>query len=252
MNSDTPVVCVTGGAHRIGAAIVHTFHRANFRVIVHYRRSSAAANELVAACNASRPESAVAVQTDLTKLEQLPQLAEAIVAQFGRLDVLVNNASEYYPTPLGTIQQSQWDDLIGSNLRAAFFIAQALADELTGRKGSIVNIIDSHIAKPLHQHSVYSIAKTGLQGMTLALAQDLAPHVRVNGVSPGAMLWPESLSDDTDPDTQATRQKILAKIPLGKTGEPCDIAETALFLATKATYMTGAIIRVDGGRALNL
>lgn len=180
------------------------------------------------------------------------QLASAVLAQYGRLDVLVNNASSYYPTPFNTITQQAWDDLIDSNLRAAFFLAQALAPELRQRRGTIVNLIDSHIDKPLLHHSVYTIAKAGLTAMTLALAQELAPSVRVNGVSPGAILWPTALADDSNLDVQKQREKILARIPLGQLGSPQQIADAVFFLATAASYMTGTVLRVDGGRALDL
>lgn len=243
---------VTGAAQRIGAAIAHKFHHNNYRVIVHYRQSADNAQALVDACNAARPNSAAALQADFCKPEQVTRLAHAALSLYGHVDVLINNASSYYPTPFGETTQQAWDDLIDSNLRASFFLAQALAPELQQRRGAIVNLVDSHIDKPLLQHSVYSIAKAGLAAMTRSLALELAPMVRVNGVAPGAILWPTALADDTDGDVMKKRANILAQIPLGQLGSPALIADAVYFLAVDASYVTGTILRVDGGRALNL
>lgn len=248
--TDSPVVLLTGAAQRIGAAVALEFHRHGFAVIIHYRSSKDAANALVQDCNKVRPDSAVAIQASLTEADEVSTLASRSLSAFGRLDVLINNASSFYPTPIGTVSAQQWDDLIDSNLRGAFFLSQALAPELGKREGAIVNIIDTHAQRPLSGHPVYSIAKAGLLAMTKSLAIELAPDVRVNGVSPGAILWPPSLEDDDDPAVQQSRQKILRAVPLGRLGEPADIARTAYFLARQASYVTGEVIKVDGGRVL--
>ena len=250
--SDAPVVLITGAAQRIGAAIAAKFHHKGYRVIVHCRHSLDAAMAQVENYNHERPASATLLQADLASALEVEELAAAALGVFGRLDVLINNASSFYPTPFGSIQQSHWDDLIDSNLRAALFLSQAVAAELTARHGAIVNLVDTYADKPLAKHSVYSIAKAGVKAMTKSLAQELAPAVRVNGVAPGAILWPTALEDDSDPVTQERRAKILQQIPLGSLGTVQQIADTVFFLATQAHYMTGAVIRVDGGRNLNL
>lgn len=241
-------VLVTGGARRIGAAICQRFHDAGYDVMVHCNRSMPAAALAVDRFNRLRKDSAVLLQADLTQAGQVDRLAAACLQAFGRIDVLVNNASSYYRTPLGTLTQDQWDDLLGSNLRGAFFLTQALAPGLRESRGAIVNVIDIYGDRPPLHYPVYAIAKAGLQAMTRSLARELAPRVRVNGVAPGAILLPEG---DAEPDAQAPAS-LLETIPLGRMGEPGDIAEAVYFLATTATYMTGDVIRVDGGRALNL
>lgn len=252
MQTDAPVVLVTGAAQRIGAAIARKFHHNNYRVIVHYRSSAENASALVHSCNAQRTASAACLQADFCIPEQVSRLASDAQALFGRLDVLVNNASSYYPSRLGEVTPSVWDDLCDSNLRAGFFLAQALAQELRKRHGAIVNLVDSHIDKPLLHHSVYSIAKAGVVAMTKSLALELAPAVRVNGVAPGAILWPTALSDDSSPEVNTKRNEILDQIPLRQLGSPQHIADAVYFLAVEASYVTGTILRVDGGRALNL
>ena len=248
--SETKVVAITGAAQRIGACVASTFHRHNFDVIVHYNQSEEAATKLVARLNSERPSSATTVQSNLTDAMQVENLAQTILNQFGRLDVLVNNASSFYSTAIGDTNHQQWDDLIDSNLRAAFFLSQSLSNELTVREGTIINIVDTHADRPLRHHSIYSIAKAGLKAMTKSLAVELAPEVRVLGVSPGAILWPTSLENDDDPDVLQVRGKILEQIPLGHIGRPEDIADAVYFLANEASYMTGQVIRVDGGRHL--
>ena len=248
--NDLPVVLITGAAQRIGAEIAREFHRQNFRVLIHYRSSKGAADDLASELNMSRADSARVIQASLTEADEVSTLASRGLSTFGRLDVLINNASSFYPTPIGTASDQQWDDLIDSNLRGAFFLSQALAPELRKHQGAIVNLIDTHAKRPLNQHPVYSIAKAGLLAMTKSLAIELAPAVRVNGVSPGAILWPSSLEDDTDPVVLKTREQILTKIPLARLGETTDIARTVYFLACNATYVTGAVIKVDGGRAI--
>lgn len=244
------VVLVTGAAVRIGACIARTFHAHGFRVLIHYRQSDADANALAAELNGERADSASTIAGDLTNQHDVEDLAGKALTEFGRLDVLVNNASSFYATEFGHCSNEQWDDLIDSNLRAAFFLAQAFADELRRNNGAVVNIIDSYADSPLQGFPVYSIAKAGLKAMTRSLAKELAPQVRVNGVSPGAIIWPDTLSDDKDPEVLSKRQKIIDSIPLGRTGEPENIADMTFFLATQASYVTGQTLRVDGGRNL--
>jgi pteridine reductase len=244
------VVFITGAAKRIGATIARTFHRQGFKVIIHYHRSADEANTLIEELNGNQADSAAALQADLTDRDATLDMAKKVVNIFGRLDVLVNNASSFYPTRLGEIEQQTWDDLIDSNLRGAFFISQQLADELKSRKGAIVNIVDTHSDRPLQGFSAYSIAKAGLKAMTKSLAIELAPDVRVNGVSPGAILWPPSLENDQDPDVLEKRAVTLARIPLARLGKTKDIAEAVFYLAIEANYITGFTLKVDGGRSL--
>jgi pteridine reductase len=235
---------VTGAARRIGHAIAQTLHAAGARVAVHYRNSAADAQDLVARLNDLRADSAMAVQADLLDTAALPGLVTAVADWAGGLDILVNNASSFYPTPIGDIDQKAWDDLVGTNLKAPLFLAQAALPLLAERRGNIVNIIDIHAARPLREHAVYGSAKAGLVMLTRALAKELAPEVRVNGVSPGAILWPENgMSDEI-------QGNILRQIPLGRSGEPSDIAGCVLYLARDAHYVTGQIIAVDGGRSI--
>ncbi|MCH7816900.1 MAG: pteridine reductase [Proteobacteria bacterium] len=248
---DTPVVFITGAARRIGACIVSKFHSQGFNVIIHYHQSAAEANQLVKQLNHARGDSAVCLQADLTDAEQVKQLSQQVLSQYSRLDVLVNNASSFYATEFGKTDLSQWRDLIDTNLRAAFFLIQDLRNELAKREGAIVNIVDTHADKPLRHHSVYSIAKAGVKAMTRSLALELAPAIRVNGVSPGAILWQSSMQDDQDPKVLAARDKILQQIPLGHLGKPEQIADAVYFLASEGSYLTGQVIRIDGGRSLS-
>ena len=247
---DFKVVCITGAAKRIGAAIVRTFHDQGFNVIIHYNRSAAAAAELVMELNHGRAASAQSLQADLTDAGQVKTMGLQALKIFGRLDVLVNNASSFYPTRLSEVSDADWDDLMDSNLRAAFFLSRNLSEELKRTKGAIVNIVDTHADHPLRGHSVYSIAKAGLKAMTKSLALELAPEVRVNAVSPGAILWSEALQDETDPAVLGARDKILARIPLGCLGKPEHIAAIAYYLACQGHYLTGQVIKVDGGSSL--
>lgn len=244
------VVFITGAAKRIGAAIARKFHRQGFMVIIHYHRSASEANALVEELNGNRAKSTVALQADLTDRDATLDMARKVVGIFGRVDVLVNNASSFYPTKLGEIEQQTWDDLIDSNLRGAFFISQQLAGELKTRKGAIVNIVDTHSDRPLRGYPTYSIAKAGLKAMTKSLAIELAPEVRVNGVSPGAILWPPSLENDQDSDVLEKREETLARIPLRRLGKTEDIADAVYYFATEALYITGFTLKVDGGRSL--
>ena len=249
--ADTRVVLITGAARRIGACIAQTFHAQHFNVLIHYHRSAAAAAALADTLNGQRPDSARLIQGDLCAAAAAESLARQAMAQYSRLDVLVNNASSFYATEFGQSTPQQWDDLVDSNLRTAYFLSQALADEIGRRRGAVINIVDIHADHPLKRHPIYSIAKAGLKAMTKSLAIELAPAVRVNGVSPGAVLWPASLENDDDPEVLQERQEILKSIPLGALGRPSDIADTVCFLAQQADYMTGQVIRVDGGRSLS-
>lgn len=246
MNS--PVILVTGAARRVGAEIAHTLHAAGARVAIHYRNSAAEAEALAAALNASRPESAAAFAADLLDVAALAQLVAAVVARFGRLDGLVNNASSFYPTPVGNMDAASWDDLLGSNLKAPLFLAQAAAPHLTAARGCIVNITDIHAERPLKGYPAYCAAKGGLLTLTRALAVDLAPAVRVNAVAPGAIQWPDS-GTDFPPAEQA---EIIRHTLLKRVGSAADIARTVRFLVFDAPYITGQVINVDGGRTAHL
>lgn len=240
------VVLVTGGARRLGAAVTRRLHAGGARVCVHYRSSHTEAHALHAELLARRPESAVLLQGDLLKPGCVASLVHDTVAAFGRLDALVNNASSFYPTPLGDITEQSWDDLIGTNLKAPLFLSQAAARELRKQRGSIVNIIDIHAEFPMKNYVVYNAAKGGLVALTRSLARELGPEVRVNGVAPGTILWPD---DDTWRDELA-RQRILNQTALKRVGEPDDIAKAVEFLLTAAPYVTGQILAVDGGRSV--
>ncbi|MDH4054379.1 MAG: pteridine reductase [Gammaproteobacteria bacterium] len=238
------VILVTGAARRIGAAIVTCLHENGARVAIHYRGSANDARNLAAQLNGLRADSAAVFQADLLETATLPSLVSDVVEWGGRLDGLVNNASSFYPTPIGDITEQQWDDLVGSNLKAPLFLSQAAASYLRKANGAIVNIVDIHAVRPLRHHAVYGSAKAGLAMLTRALAKDLAPHVRVNGVSPGAILWPEAGM------TETLQQDILRQIPLERPGNPADIAGCVLYLLRDADYVSGQIIAVDGGRSI--
>ncbi|NQV86631.1 MAG: pteridine reductase [Woeseiaceae bacterium] len=238
------VILVTGAARRIGAAIVTCLHTNGARVAIHYRSSADEAHKLAARLNSIRPDSAASFNADLLDVAGLPSLVSAVVDWGGRLDGLVNNASSFYPTPIGSITERHWDELVGSNLKAPLFLSQAAAPHLRESKGAIINIVDIHSGRPLRNHPVYGSAKAGLAMLTRSLAKDLAPKVRVNGVSPGAILWPENDM------TESIQQSILDQIPLKRPGDPEDIASCVLFLLRDATYVTGQIIPVDGGRSI--
>jgi pteridine reductase len=237
-------VLVTGGAKRLGAAIARRCHEAGANLVVHYHRSRPSADALVADLNSARASSAITACADLNDVACLPGLVAAAVDEFGRLDVLVNNASTFYPTPVGTITIAQFDDLVGTNLRAPLFLSQAAAPALRTTQGLILNMVDIHGRRPLKAHPVYSAAKAGLVMLTMSLARELGPEVRVNGIAPGPVLWPER---DLDP---GLKDEIIAKTALKRSGSPDDIARTALYFATEAPYVTGQVIAVDGGRSL--
>jgi pteridine reductase len=234
---------VTGAARRVGAGIARALHGAGAGVAIHHRGSPDAAAALVAELNAQRPGSAFAIAADILDTAALPGLVAAVVAHGGRLDILVNNASSFYPTPLGQITEAQWNDLIGTNLKAPLFLAQAAAPHLRAHRGCIINLIDIHAIRPLKDHPVYGAAKAGLSFLTKALARDLAPDVRVNGVAPGAVMWPDAGI------SEKTQQVVLKQIPLARTGGPEDIAGCVLWLVRDAPYVTGQVIAVDGGRS---
>ena len=241
---DNKIVLVTGAARRIGAAIVTRLHAEGAHVAIHYRGSGDEADALCAGLNADRPDSARTFRGDLLDTDYRPQLVDDVVRWGGRLDALINNASTFYPTPVGTITDREWDDLVGSNFKAPLFLSQAAAPHLRAASGAIVNIVDIHAQRPLRDHPVYGPAKAALAMLTRSLAKDLAPDVRVNGVSPGAILWPE------DGMTAAAQTSILQQVPLGRPGEPGDIAGCVLYLLRDAPYVTGQIIAVDGGRSI--
>ena len=242
MASDRPGALITGAARRIGAAIAKHFHAQGFDLILHCHHSTAAAGELCDSFNLSRTGSATVLRGDLSDPEDVARLIEE-ARQFPTLKVLINNASGFYPTPLDSITDTQWHDLMGSNLRGPFLLATGLARQLAENRGSIVNIADIHAAQGLRNHSIYCMAKAGNVGMTKALARDLAPAVRVNSVAPGAILWPESGA----PDSPEIVKKRLAAIPAGRLGTAEEIAATVYFLAQEASYITGQTIAVDGG-----
>lgn len=241
------VVLVTGAARRVGRAIALHLAALGAQLALHYRSSAAEAAELAAAINAARPGAAFAVQADLLACASLPQLVEQVVAHFGRLDALVNNASSFFPTPLGSIDQAAWDDLIGSNLRGPLFLSQAAAPFLLAAEGAIVNITDIHAERPLPGYPLYCAAKAGLLGLTRALALELGPRVRVNAVAPGAVEWPEN--DGNFPP--ARRAAITRQSLLKRAGTPHDIALAVAFLIGEAPYVTGQV-NVDGGRTVPL
>lgn len=241
------VVLVTGGAKRVGAAICRGLHSAGATVAVHYRYAENEALALQSELNGLRPGSAEVFHADLLDLAVLPMLVNAVIARFGRLDALVNNASSFYPTPLAEVNQQNWDDLLGSNLKAPLFLAQAVAQELRHRHGCIVNITDIHAERPLHGHLIYNVAKAGLAALTRGLAVEMSPQVRVNAIAPGPILWPECEAWANEEQ----RRKIVAHTLLKHVGEPEDIAKTVVFLIQDAPYITGQVIAVDGGRSIN-
>ncbi|MBI5436995.1 MAG: pteridine reductase [Nitrosomonadales bacterium] len=242
------VVLVTGGAKRVGAAICRRLHAAGASIALHYRSSAQEAQALQAELQARRRGSVLSVQADLLDPDALSRLVHHTVRHFGRMDALVNNASSFFATPLGKIDEQHWNDLIGTNLKAPLLLAQAAADELRRNHGAIVNIVDIHAERPMHGHLLYSVAKAGLTALTRALAQEMAPQVRVNAVAPGVIMWPENAEwlDDEQ------RRKIIAHTLLKREGEPDDVARTVQFLLSNAPYITGQVIAVDGGRSINI
>lgn len=241
-------VLVTGAARRIGAAIARRLHAAGMSTVLHCHRSRAEADRLCDELNALRARSCAVVQHDLLDVDGLAALVERAAAAFGRLDALVNNASSFYQTPIGSISAAQWDELMGSNLRAPLFLSQAAAPWLARSRGAIVNIVDIHAERPLKDFVVYSVAKAGLAGLTRSLAIELAPGVRVNGVAPGSIVWPEQGAHFP----AAEKERIVAQTPLARVGGPEDIAGAVKYLLLDAPFVTGQILAVDGGRSLHL
>ena len=237
-----PVALITGAARRLGAETARTLHGRGMRVIIHCRHSRDEADRLADELNSVRPESACVMQADLDKPDQVRMLANMAVQQWHRLDLLVNNASSFYPTPIGNNSDDDWTRLINSNLRAPWILTEALAPTLAKYNGSIINIVDVYAEKPLAQHTLYCIAKAGLAMLTRSSARELGPDVRVNGVAPGPILWPEQGQDNQSDILQATALK--------RCGSPTDIAGMVAFLALDAPYVSGQIVAVDGGRSL--
>ena len=242
---NNPVALITGSAHRIGACIARHLHQQNYRVIIHYHSSAETAQRLVDELNQLRADSADLLKANLSEPAEIEKLSQQAIKCFGQLDVLVNNASRFFPTPIGDVTLTQWENLVNTNLRAPFFLAQALHQELKQSHGCIINITDVYGHRPLNDHPVYSMTKAGLIMLTKSLSKGMGPEVRVNAVSPGAIIWPDSdLSDER-------KTEILDSTSLQRIGGPDDIAETVVFLAN-ADYVTGQVIAVDGGRLLSI
>ncbi|MBS0556193.1 MAG: pteridine reductase [Proteobacteria bacterium] len=239
-----PVAVITGAAKRVGAQIARSLHMAGYDLVLHYRHSRSEMDALIAELEAARENSTLAVTTDLVNTKKLPGIVETCLRRFGRLDALINNASAFFATPVGATTPALWDELFASNARAPYFLAQAAAPHLKKTKGSVVNIVDIYAERPLAGHPVYCMAKAALAMMTLALARELAPEIRVNGVAPGAILWPESGK------AYADQQELVSRTPLKRTGSPQDVATAVLFLLRDAKFTTGQILKVDGGRSL--
>ena len=239
------VTLITGAAHRIGATIARHLHQQGMNIALHYRSSKSTAQALTEELNRLRPNSVTAIGGDLLDTAALEKTVEQAYQKLGRLDALVNNASSFYPTPVGEVTEAQWDDLMGTNLKAPFFLAQAAAPYLKANHGCIVNIVDIHAQKPMKGYPVYSMAKAGLQMLTMSLARELGPEVRVNGVAPGAILWPEAELED------AAKTQILDRTALKRQGSPEDIAKAVSFMIRDADYISGQVLSVDGGRTLN-
>ena len=242
--SDIPVVLITGAAHRIGATTAKLLHENGMNIVLHYRGSREDAKAVQKELNDLRENSVILIQADLHITNGLPALIDESVKAWGRLDVLINNASSFYPSKIGKATEEQWDDLVGSNMKAPFFLSQAAAPHLKKNNGCIINIVDIHADRPLKTFPIYSMAKAGLVMMTKSLAGELGPEIRVNAVAPGAILWPENLDE-------VAKQRIVSRTFLKRQGEPNDISKTILYLIKDADYVTGQIIAVDGGRSLN-
>lgn len=236
---------ITGAAHRVGAQLARVLHANGYNVAIHYRQSHAPAAALKASLEKKRPDSVVLIQSDLLNTAANKQIVETAVAHWGRLDALINNASSFFPTPIGEITEAHWDDLIGTNLKAPLFVSQSAAPHLKAARGSIVNIVDIHADRPLKTYPVYCAAKAGLVMLTKSLARELAPEVRVNAVAPGTILWPERNVDE------ARKKLIISRTALQRQGAPEEIAKAVLFLLQDADYITGQVITVDGGRTLS-
>lgn len=260
MTAARPVALVTGAARRIGAAIARRLHADGYDLALHYHRSQGEMQALADALQAQRDNSVLTLCADLAEFDRLPELVAHCLGRFGRLDALVNNASNFFPTPFPDATPGQWDALMAVNARAPLFLSQAAAPHLAKAQGAIVNLVDIHAEQPLRGHPIYGMAKAALVHMTRALALELAPEVRVNAVAPGAILWPEQPSQNEHGQDQhgrseyaksdAAKQALLSRMPLARIGTPEEVAETVRWLLHDATYMTGQVLRVDGGRTL--
>ena len=248
MTSNNKVILITGGAKRVGSAICRQLHAQGANLVIHYRSSQEEAEVFRDSLEAIRPQSVLLIKAALLNVDQFPNLIEQIVLHFGQLDVLVNNASSFFSTPIGKFTDEAWHDLIGSNLKAPLFLSQAAAPYLIKQKGCIINIVDIHVDYPLKNHVIYNCAKGGLAALTRSLALELAPDIRVNGVSPGPILWP--LTGDWA--NASVQQEIIDRTLLKRCGEPEDIAKAVNYLINDAPFVTGQIIAVDGGRSINL
>jgi pteridine reductase len=244
MPLDGKTVLITGAARRVGATIARRLHAAGANIALHYRNSAAAAESLAGELHQVRSGSVKTFKANLLDLQEITKLVDAALGSYGRLDILVNNASTFYPTPVGAISAEAWDDLMGTNVKAPLFLSQAAAPALRKTSGLIINLVDIHGLRPLKRYPLYCTAKAALAMLTHALARELAPEVRVNGIAPGPVMWPE---DAPDP---ATKEKIISQTLLQRQGMPEDVARTALFFATEAPYITGQILAVDGGRSI--
>jgi len=238
-------VLITGGAKRIGAKIARTLHAEEMNLVIHFNTSSDAANGLCSELNSIRNDSAITIGSNLTNQTEVESLITKVIETTGQLDVLINNASTFYPTPIEDITLDDWDNLVGTNLKAPLFLCKHAAPYIKESRGCIINMVDIHARKPLKNHPIYGSAKSGLAMLTRSLDKDLAPEVRVNGIAPGMILWPEN-----EP-SEEIKQKVVDQIPLKRSGEPNDIAQTVLFLIANADYITGQIIAVDGGRGIS-
>ncbi|VAW86887.1 FolM Alternative dihydrofolate reductase 1 [hydrothermal vent metagenome] len=239
------VALITGAARRVGAAMARTLHHEGMNLALHYHTSHKEARALQSELNEVREESVVLIQADLLQTTKLAAVVKEATARWKRLDVVINNASTFYPTPLGSVTEDQWDNLMGTNLKAPFFLSQAAARHLKQQHGCIINIVDIHGERPLKEHPVYCTAKAGLVMLSKALARELGPEIRVNAIAPGAIMWPENGIDDV------TKKRILSRTTLKRQGSPDDIARAALFLIRDAGYVSGQTIAVDGGRSLS-
>lgn len=239
------VALITGAARRVGASVARTLHSHGMNLVLHYRSSEEEAHLLQRELNDIRENSVILIQSDLLHTQKLTTMVKTAIQGWGRLDVLINNASSFYSTPIGEATEEHWDDLIGSNLKAPFFLSQAAAKALAESRGIIINITDIHAERPLKNYNIYSIAKAGLVMLTKALARDLGPEIRVNAIAPGAIMWPEKDIDEL------TKHRIISRTALKKQGSPDDLSRAILFLICDAPYISGEIIKVDGGRTLN-
>jgi pteridine reductase len=243
---DRPVALITGAARRVGAVIARTLHAAGYDVALHYRSSADEAHALAGELEQQRPDSTLLLQAELAELSSLPPMVEQLLTRFGRLDALINNASAFYPTPWNSASPAQWNELFASNAQAPFFLSQAAIPALRASRGGIVNLLDIYAERPLADHPLYCMAKAALLAMTRSLALDLGPDIRVNGVAPGAVMWP---SEGKAYDDQ---QAMIQRTPLQRAGTPDDVANTVLWLLRDAPFVTGQIIRIDGGRTLSV